>query len=693
MTTSAPISRAMALRLAMVSLVVILAAFLVNQAIGYTRDIFLLSSGSIGDFLLRFWQYMSISVLPVLVFFVIVLFVLALRIERPLRSLEEKQTTGSVGREGVVKRMLQYRRVVVVLNILGFALGHVLDFILNGTLVELFQFDNLVLLVRNVASGYVYAAIQLGFIDHMLEPARLRLKFHQFPEGAKAGSIGTSLLVLVVITVVYATSSINVGMTSVYRQEAIYSETSRAVVEGRLSAAEAEQSYREQIRDVVMESTSRGVVEAEDVPYPDDAAGMAYRVRAYRISTTMYALFVVLVALLSQYLASRNLRRALMSISDQVETLSSGEADLTTRVALLNTDEIGNIASNLNAFLKMLQALMWRVRDAATMAAGSSEQLMGAVSEGKVAVDELLGAAEKVQSDAHKQMDDAESTTSVFAAMANGLDEIGTQAEAQASFVEQTSSAIEEMTASIQSVSERARETNSLSGHLKELTSVGRTTVDRTATAMNDISVANEQTNSILKTISVIAAQTNLLSMNAAIEAAHAGKHGAGFAVVAQEIRTLASNSGERAREIRDIVKGMNERIQNGTERAAETQEALGSVEQEVDRSEALVAQISQAMEEQAAGTDEILSAVSSMVAGVESIRDRIEEQRKESDRLRAAIDHLLELSKGVEESGNTERELARRVGELVDNMVERAKSDGENAKGLMQAVEKLKLG
>lgn len=693
MDRSTPSSRFMALKLAAVSFTVIVLAFFVSQAVGYVRDLFLVTTGSVGAFLLGYLQYLgSVSVLGVLLIFTVILGVYAYRIERPVRQLEQHGEMEGVSRDDVVRRMLTYRRLVIIFNVLGFALGHVLDFVISGTVPEFLTFDNMMLLVRNVTSGYIYAAIQLGIADRLLEPARLKLRFHQIPQDAKRSSAPASLLVLVVALVLYAGTTINVGMTTVFRQEAVYAETSRWALEGTMTPDEAETAYRETIRSIVLESSSRGEIALDEIVYPGSDQDLDARINAYRLSTLLFLLFVTGVALLTQALASGSLKRALTSIATQIATLSSGDADLTSRVDLLNPDEMGEIASQMNLFLKTLQALMWRVKDAATIAASSSDEVMKAAADGKAVVRELVEAADAVQTDAHQQMNDAESTTGVFRTMASGLDEIGEQAEAQASFVEQTSSSIEEMTASIQSVTERARETGELATHLSQLTETSRVAVDRTSEAMKAIEDANAQTNSILQTISSIAAQTNLLSMNAAIEAAHAGSHGAGFAVVAEEIRSLATNSGARARDIREIVKSMNERIAAGSERSVETQTALEAVQDEVQKSQALVSQISMAMEEQAAGTKEILSAVSSMVTGIESIRDRIEGQRNESSSLQDAIRRLLELSRDVEKSGAREREIARQVSGLVDTIVERAQSDGENAKGLIQVVDQFKL-
>lgn len=96
----------------------------------------------------------------------------------------------------------------------------------------------------------------------------------------------------------------------------------------------------------------------------------------------------------------------------------------------------------------------------------------------------------------------------------------------------------------------------------------GRSVVDGTVRAMNEIrdkvkqiearidilGNQNQQIGEIIASVAEIAEQSRLLALNAAMEAARAGDHGRGFSVVANEIRNLAGQSKDATVQVRRIL-------------------------------------------------------------------------------------------------------------------------------------------
>lgn len=136
---------------------------------------------------------------------------------------------------------------------------------------------------------------------------------------------------------------------------------------------------------------------------------------------------------------------------------------------------------------------------------------------------------------------------------------------------EHMSAAIEELNASTSQISSTATLAAKDTSSASELMLDGRTKVQKTSEAMNQIyqamaktekesslvTTAVEQITEFIGTIDGIAKQTNLLALNATIEAARAGEYGKGFTVVAAEVKGLSGETQKATQEIGSLIENL----------------------------------------------------------------------------------------------------------------------------------------
>jgi len=250
------------------------------------------------------------------------------------------------------------------------------------------------------------------------------------------------------------------------------------------------------------------------------------------------------------------------------------------------------------------------------------------------------------------------------------LDTLTGLTQKQTSIVGTSSTAVEQMVASIQNVSGIIQKREVDVKALDETSLEGQKaifdTVEAFKTVVGQIASIKEMT-LIIKNIS---AQTNLLAMNAAIEAAHAGEAGRGFSVVADEIRKLAESSTQSAGSIDQNLKVLVESLNRTGARVDASGKAFDRVKQSVDLVSRAMSEIAASTGEMNTGTKEILSSTAQLSTATQGVENSVEEVTKAYRQILTDIkqvsDVIAEIAAGMGEIGNGTTDIRQSVTDIT---------------------------
>lgn len=265
-------------------------------------------------------------------------------------------------------------------------------------------------------------------------------------------------------------------------------------------------------------------------------------------------------------------------------------------------------------------------------------------------VGQLVGAMKQMQQALRDTIratrDNANALISTGRELGDGVQQMERSVAVQSSASSAIAANVEELTVSINHVSDNTGDASRLAQDSDRQAREGRRTVDQLIDEINQVSgvvttaserigglaIESEKISNIVQVIKDIAEQTNLLALNAAIEAARAGEHGRGFAVVADEVRKLSERTAQSTREITAMVESIQNStqqvvteidrgvgaVQNSVDHARQAGDTIGTLQDIARQVAELVSEVDVALREQSAASSEVAKRIEEIATHAE---------------------------------------------------------------------------
>ena len=397
-----------------------------------------------------------------------------------------------------------------------------------------------------------------------------------------------------------------------------------------------------------------------EVEATDHAMRQMHALAAFAKTTGGVCFVFAIGALIVAFLIStRKVVNPIVKTNKELKEISAlindNNGDLTKRVNVKSSDEIGQLAQGINQFLDILQNTIGKIVEGSK----NLDNMINSVGENVTvsndnaqdvssAMEELSATMQEIAATIQTVNDNTESVGKNVVDIADKTGQINNYSQDMR----------ERADSLAKSADENKRTTDEMLGNI-----VG--TLKKAIEDSKSVERVNELTGEILN----ISSQTNLLALNASIEAARAGE---GFAVVADEIRQLADSSRDTANNIQAI----NEHV-------------TSAVYQLIDNSNKIIKYIEETI---LADYDSFVQAGAQYNEDACYISETMQEFAEKTEKLKELMKNTVEsiegISSGVEQSANAVTSSAVSTSQLVEQMnsIDKEMSESRNTVGELKA-------
>lgn len=558
----------------------------------------------------------------------------------PIEAIAGKIQNGKqpAGKDEIKKVSSAYKKVmtaIIIQNLIGFIIGQfavsVIDFRTGAVPYESSRF--LIIMIQATCVGIMMTMYEIYYFDMLFAPYRELLGIHtmqEMTEKRKTRPISTKILLVTAVVLVF------MGVNAF--------------------------------------SAGYGLIHGDNLPNQNQM------MRTYLSYGTACIVLFFAECIGLMFIVTKEMRQRIANTTELVSELKDS-GDLSKRINLSITDDIGNLISTQNMLMDKLSSMIISLKNETGTVSVSAEVLTGSSSKSLEAVESMKTAISEIDAEDKTTNEIIGRTYSDIQILKENAEKVEQQVVNQSGSIQKASQSIGMMAQNITSIADTAKTADEISEKLKQSSRQGTSAITSAQEAIALIQKSSEEVQNTIGLIQEIASKTNLLSMNASIEAAHAGEAGKGFAVVASEVRSLATTSAKNAQTIQSYMKDMTDKINNGVEAMKAAGNAFSMIDRGIDETAGIVRKITQSAEEQREGTRTTLDATQDVVHSIGLIKELASSQREHTDNVYENTKNIVTSSEAISAALHRTSKAAENLNSILAD-VDRCAA--ENTKAVM---------